>query len=125
MAVWNEHADVQSEGDEKQDDESDDHVFSVKEEDPGQIQAHVDHETGEECPGKEGGVTVQGAGGRLPEQVDDGVDDPDRLPHVDHPPDTEHPSSGGNIYLVLIGNSTRAVFENPCRKKKCLFFLNV
>lgn len=121
MAVWNEHADVQSEGDEKQDDESDDHVFSVKEEDPGQIQAHVDHETGEECPGKEGGVTVQGAGGRLPEQVDDGVDDPDRLPHVDHSPDTEHPSSGGNIYLVLIGKVPVLFLKIPV-EKKCFFF---
>lgn len=117
MAVWNEHADVQSEGDEEQNDESDDHVFSVKEQDPGQIQAHVDDERDEEWPGKKGGVTVQGAGWRLPEQVDDSVDDPDRLPDVNHPPDTEHPSRGGNIDFVLIRNSPRAVFEDPCRKQ--------
>lgn len=122
MAVWNEHADVQSEGDEEQNDESDDHVFSVKEEDPGQIQAHVDDEGGEECPGEEGGVTVQGAGWCLPEQVDDGVDDPDRLPDVDHPPNTEHPSRGGNIYFVFIRNSPCAVFEDPCWKKNGFFF---
>jgi hypothetical protein len=58
MTIRNKHTDVQSESNEKQGGIAQDDHLSVEQENPGQVQAHVKDECGEESPRQKCWVAV-------------------------------------------------------------------